>query len=88
MPYYCISAKTGENIDELFYKIAEMLEQQEIEKHKKLKQTYSEEYEHPPATIESLTRSETKESTIRVDDNKDNVVLTTGKDSKSRYCKC
>lgn len=44
MPYYCISAKTGENIDELFYKIAEMLEQQEIEKHKKLKQTYSEEY--------------------------------------------
>lgn len=63
-----------------------MLEQQEIEKHKKLKQTYSEEYEHPPATIESLTRSETKESTV--DDHKDNVVLTTGKESQSRYCKC
>lgn len=86
MPYYCISAKTGENIDELFYKIAEMLEQQEIEKHKKLKQTYSEEYEHPPATIESLTRSETKENTV--EDHKDNVALTSGKEGKSRYCKC
>jgi GTPase SAR1 family protein len=28
MPYYSISAKTGENIDQLFFKIAEMLEQQ------------------------------------------------------------
>jgi selenocysteine-specific translation elongation factor len=28
MPYYAISAKTGQGIDELFYKIAEMLEQQ------------------------------------------------------------
>jgi translation initiation factor IF-2 len=38
MPYFGISAKTGENIEELFYKIAEMLEQQEMEKHRKLKQ--------------------------------------------------
>lgn len=57
MPYFGISAKTGENIEELFYKIAEMLEQQELEKHRKLKQTYSDDYDHPPATIESLTRS-------------------------------
>lgn len=66
MPYYCISAKTGNNIEELFYKIAEMLDREEREKHKKMKMVYSDEYEHPPATVESLTRSETKQSTLEV----------------------
>jgi len=37
MPYYCISAKTGSNIDELFFNVAEMLDKQEIAKPKKLK---------------------------------------------------
>ena len=68
MPYYAVSAKTGQGIDELFFKIAEMLEQQEAEKHRKLKQTYCEEYENPPATFESLTRSQTKENAMSEED--------------------
>ena len=39
MPYYSVSAKTGSNLDGLFYKIAEMLDKQELEKQRKLKQT-------------------------------------------------
>jgi hypothetical protein len=63
MPYYCVSAKTGSNLDGLFYKVTEMLDKQETEKQRKLKQTY-EEYEHPPPTLESFTRSQTKEGTL------------------------
>lgn len=64
MPYYCISAKTGHNVEELFYKVAEMLDQQEREKHRKMKASYVDDYEHPPNTVESLTRSQTKHSTL------------------------
>ena len=64
MPYYCVSAKTGSNLEGLFYKITEMLDKQETEKLKKLKQTFEMEYEHPPQTVESFTRSETKESPL------------------------
>lgn len=28
LPYYCISAKTGSNLEDLFYKINEMLDKQ------------------------------------------------------------
>jgi|LakMenEpi03Aug12_release.lakeMendotaPanAssembly.Ray.scaffolds.fasta_scaffold1569282_1 hypothetical protein len=86
MPYFGISAKTGENIEELFYKIAEMLEQQEMEKHRKLKQTYSDEYDHPPATVESLTRSETKECTIKIEEEREKVSLVSKPAVHS--CKC
>ena len=51
MPYYCISAKTGNNIDELFFNLAEMLEKLQSEKTKKLKQTFYEDYQNPPLTI-------------------------------------
>ena len=71
MPYYSVSAKTGESIEELFYKIAEMLDKQEREKHKKMKAVYNLEYEHPPSTVESLTRSQTKSSTLDVKEEDD-----------------
>lgn len=86
MPYFGISSKTGENIEELFYKIAEMLEQQELEKHRKLKQTYSDDYDHPPATIESLTRSETKESTIKIEDEREKVALVSKSAAHTCWC--
>ncbi len=41
IPYYCVSARTGSNLEELFFKIAEMLEKQEAEKQRKLKQAFS-----------------------------------------------
>lgn len=88
MPYYAISAKTGQGIDEFFFKIAEMLDQQEAEKHRKLKLTYSEEYDNPPATFESLTRSQTKENAIS-EEEKEKVTLTTGAlTSSRRACFC
>ena len=86
MPYYAISAKTGQGIDELFFKIAEMLEQQEAEKHRKLKQTYCEEYDNPPPTFESLTRSQTHQNAI-AEEERQKVTLTTGAHSKPR-CQC
>lgn len=71
MPYYCISAKTGNNIDELFFNVAEMLDKLQSEKSKKLKQTFCEDYQNPPLTIESFTRSQTKEHTVGVKDDED-----------------
>lgn len=87
MPYYAISAKTGQGIDELFFKIAEMLEQQEAEKHRKLKQTYCEEYDNPPATFESLTRSQTNQNAI-TEEEKEKVTLTTGTQHRKHRCQC
>jgi putative protein kinase ArgK-like GTPase of G3E family len=85
MPYYAISAKSGQGIDELFFRIAEMLEVQEAEKHRKLKQTYCEEYDHPPATFESLTRSQTKDNAIAEDD-KEKLTLTSGATHTRCHC--
>lgn len=87
MPYYAISAKTGQGIDELFFRIAEMLEQQEAEKHRKLKQTYCEDYDNPPTTFESLTRSQTKENAM-TEEEKEKVTLTSGSQPKSKFCQC
>jgi GTPase SAR1 family protein len=86
MPYYCVSAKTGSNIEELFYKIAELLDRQETDKLKKMKQTYSEDYEQPPATFDSLTRSQTHHTNqtsqtnhhLKEEEDKEKVVLVGG----------
>jgi len=40
MPYFCVSAKTGSNLDGMFYKITEMLDKQETDKQKRLKLTF------------------------------------------------
>lgn len=88
MPYYCVSAKTGSNLEELFYKITEMLDKQQAEKQKKLKHNFSDEYEHPMPTVESLTRNYTKGDNANTEDDKEKVGLTGGASSERWNCKC
>ena len=75
MPYYSVSAKLGSNLDGLFYKITEMLDKQETERQKKMKQMVQQDFDNPPPTFQSFTRSETKEGTLKDEDAKEKIPL-------------